>query len=404
MAVFTYTARTKDNSIQNGSVNAKDRATALTTLKDRGLIPILVKKPGATGEIHIKIPGLGSKVKARDIVIFTRELSTMINAGVPIVKCLHTLRDQTESAQLHKTLDVVTAKVEGGAPLSDALEEHPKVFSLVYVNMVRAGETGGILDKILDRLAIQVEKDADMKGKLRGALIYPSVILVMTVGAFVFLMTGIIPKLKDIFDQFGAELPLNTRIMLGMSNIMQKYGIFIGIAAAGLVFLFIRIIHQPKGKLRWDKLLLKMPIFGKITLKINVARFSRTFSSLAAAGVPVLDGLNVTSQSLTNSIISRGIREAAQKVKNGQPISTSIEETKVFPPIVNQMLEVGEETGQVDKVLNKIADFYEQEVDRVMANLTSLMEPVIIIVLGAVVGLIIASIFGPISQLTNVVK
>ncbi len=404
MANFKYTARLKDNRLQEGIVSAATRSEAIKTLQERNITPILVREDKRH---KIALPSflqLQSKVKARDMVIFTRELATMINAGVPIAKALSTLRMQTESATLKKALVDVASTVESGSPLSDSLEKFPRVFSDVYVNMVRAGEAGGILDKILDRLAIQVEKDAAIRSKVKGAMIYPSVILIMTFGAFIFLMTGIVPKLKSIFDESGAQLPLYTKIMLNISSVMQKHGLLLLLLLVVVIVAFTRFVRQPKGKMLLDTALLRAPIFGKIILKVNIAQFSRTFSSLTSAGVSVLEGLKVTAKSLNNSVIREGINTAAKKVRNGQPISEALEEINIFPAILTQMTAVGEETGQVDSVLGKVADFYEEEVDRVISSLTSIMEPLIILVLGGMVGLIAASIFGPISQLTNVVQ
>lgn len=404
MSTFQYTARLKDNRLQEGVVSAGSRTEAIKILRDKGLSPLLIREDSR----HlITVPSflqLQAKVKARDMVIFTRELATMINAGVPIAKALSTLHAQCESPTLKKALVEVAKTVESGSPLSDALEKYPKIFSEVYVNMVRAGEAGGILDKILDRLAIQVEKDAAIKSKVKGAMIYPAVIMTMTFGAFIFLMTGIVPKLKGIFDESGAQLPLYTKIMLSISDILQKHGLLLLLLLVIAIVLFTRFIRTPKGKMLFDRTLLNAPIIGKIILKVNIAQFARTFSSLTSAGVSVLEGLKVTSKSLNNSVIRRGIDEATKKVRNGQSISEALEQTHVFPAILTQMSAVGEETGQVDTVLAKVADFYEDEVDRVISSLTSVLEPLIIVVLGGMVGLIAASIFGPISQLTNVVK
>lgn len=405
MAIFSYIARTSTNSTQTGVVTAKDRGAALESLRIKGLVPVLVKQAGRKRQLNFGKLKLGKKkVKSRDMVIFTRELSTMINAGVPILRSLRTLLDQTDSAVFKRTLESVTAKVEGGSPISDALGEYPKVFSLVYVNMVRAGEAGGILDQILERLAVQVEKDAEIKSKLKGAMIYPGIITFITFGAFIFLMTGIVPKLKEIFDQYNATLPLQTRIMLRISEVMQKFWPILLILSIVLIVVFVRAIRRPKGKYWFDKLTLKMPLFGKIILKVNIARFARTFSSLTTAGVAVLDGLNVTSKSLNNVIIQASLIEASKKVKNGLPISSALEEGGIFPPILTQMAAIGEETGQIDVVLAKVANFYESEVDRVIANLTSIIEPLLIVVLGGMVGLIVGSVFGPISSLTEVVQ
>lgn len=406
MASFTYTAKTAENRMQNGTISAPTRAAAIKSLVDHHLTPVLVKESGRRkGDLkNLKLPFLKPKVKTKDLVIMTRQLATMVNAGVPIVRSLQTLHTQTESVALKETLTKIIAQVEDGQSLSAALAQHPKAFSVVYINMIKAGEAGGILDQILDRLAFQLEKDHDMKGKIKGAMIYPAVIMCITFGAFIFLMTGIVPKLKEIFDQFGADLPLNTRVMLAISGAFVKYGVFMAIAFVAGVFLLIRLLRKPKPKKKLHKLILKMPILGQVALKISVARFSRTFSSLTSAGVSVLDGLNVTADAMGNVIIKEGLKGSAEKVKNGQPISDSIDEAQIFPPIVSQMIAVGEETGQVDKVLEKVADFYEKEVDRVINSLTSIMEPFLIVFLGGLVGLIIASVFGPIANLTNVVE
>ena len=405
MPDFQYTARTATDSLQKGVIVATDRAAAIRALGERRLNPILVKEASkGKGLGRIKLPFLKPKVKAKDLVIMTRQLATMINAGVPIAKALRTLSEQSESAALKTAMTSIIAKVEDGAALSDALSAHPKIFSVVYVNMVRAGEAGGILDQILDRLAFQVEKDHDIRGKVRGAMIYPGVITAVTFGAFIFLMTGIVPKLQSIFDEFGSKLPLQTRIMLGISHALQKYGWLMGLVGIGLVIVLIRLTKTKTGRWRWHKLLLKLPIFGAIILKVNVARFARTFSSLTSAGVSVLDGLTVTAHALRNVIIRNAVEKAVVKVKNGQPISTALAEAHIFPAMVPEMTAVGEETGQVDKVLGKVADFYEKEVDRVVANITSIIEPLLIIFLGGLVGLIVGSVFGPISNLSNIVE
>ncbi len=404
MPNFHYTAKTKDNHLQSGDITAADRAAAIKALTERHLQPIVVKAPGRSKDIRLRLPWAKNKVKSEHLVIMTRQLATMVNAGVPLVRSLETLKDQTDSDALKATLEDIIAKVEDGGALSAALAAHPKVFNEVYVNMVRAGESGGILDKILDRLAFQLEKASNIKGKVRGAMIYPSVILVVTLAAFYFLMTGIVPKLKSIFDEFGGKLPLYTRVLLAISSILQHYGLIIILVSIGLFIAFLRYTRKPAGKLRWHKVLLKMPILGKILLKVNVAQFARTFSSLTAAGVSVLDGLTVTSGALSNVVVQNAVKTSVTEVRNGQPISAALESTRIMPPIVWQMIAVGEETGQVDVVLAKVADFYEEEVDRVVASITSIIEPLLIIVLGGMVGVIAASVFGPISNLNNIIQ
>jgi type IV pilus assembly protein PilC len=337
-------------------------------------------------------------------VIFSRQFATMINAGVPITKSLGILKEQTENAYLKEVITTVAKKVEGGATLASSLAEHPKVFSPIYINMVKSGETGGILDQVLDRLAIQQEKDAEIVGKVRGAMIYPSVIFTVTIGAFIFLMTVIVPGLAVIFDGLGGKLPIYTLIMLGISKILVKYGIFVGIGLVIGGYFFFRWIKTKNGKHIWDRFLLKAPIIGPIIMKVNVARFARTFGSLMASGISVLDALNATSTALGSSVYQDELTKIALEVKNGKSISEPMKRSKHFPPIVAQMVSVGEETGQIDQILLKLADFFEKEVDNVVSNITSIIEPVIIIVLGAMVGMIVISVFGPISNLSTTVS
>ncbi|MEX0748907.1 MAG: type II secretion system F family protein [Candidatus Saccharimonadales bacterium] len=402
MPQYTYTAQASDGQIQRGSVEADTKAAALSALQARELRPLSVTEAKKSlKDITIALPGQ-KKVKANDLVIFTRQFATMINAGVPMVKSLSTMRDQTDSPALRSILDDVTAKVEGGIQLSEALANHPKVFSGVYTNMIRAGEEGGILDQIMERLAGQVEKDAEIKGKLRSALIYPGVITVVAIGAVTFLVTNIIPKFGAIFDQVGAELPIQTRMMLGLSDFLINYGLLLLGAIVLTAIATLRFVKTERGRFIFDSLLLKAPIFGPVLLKINVARFSNTFSSLTSAGVSVVKSLEVTSGALSNTVIKRGISESVEKITNGQPISKSLSETNIFPAIVTQMTAVGEETGQIDTVLEKVAEFYSKEVDRTIEGISSIIEPVLIVGLGGVVGLIVASIFGPLAELTQI--
>lgn len=401
MANFDYTAKKSDGTIQKGTIVASSQSAALEALKERGAQPLVVKEAKKSLQDFNFNLSLGSKVKTREIVVFTRQFATMMNAGVPMIRTLATLRDQTESDAFKDVLSEVVEKVEGGTQLSEAMSEHPKVFSKVYVNMIRAGEEGGILDQISDRLANQVEKDSEMKGKVKSAMIYPAVITLITLGAFVFIMVSVIPKLASIFEQFEGELPIQTKIMLGISNFMVNNGILMAVLAIVGVIAFIRATRTPKGKYMLDNALLRLPIFGVIIMKVNVARFARTFSSLSTAGVSVLDSLSVTGGALSNSVIQSKIEESSERIKNGESIAGSLEIHNLFPPLMTQMAAVGEETGQIDVVLEKVAEFYEKEVDRVMSGLTSIIEPLLILMLGGIVGLIVASVFGPITAITQ---
>ncbi len=403
MALFSYSARDKAGVIQKGTVFAGDRAGATAGLVEKGLTPILIKEEtsGKGGDDLLSRFGLAPKVKLQDKVIFSRQFATMINAGVPIVQSLNILRAQSESKKLQTVVADVAKQVEGGATLSNALATHPDVFNNIYVNMVRAGESGGILDGVLERLATQQEKDAEIVAKVRSAMIYPSVITVATVSAFFFLMTVIVPKLASIFKDTGASIPIYTQVLLAISDFMVHFWYIMIGGTVAAVIAFIRWHKTPNGKHIVDKYLLKAPIFGPILMKVNVARFARTFGSLMASGISVLDALNATRTALGNSVYQDELAVVAQKVKNGRPMSEQIRESKNFPAIVGQMLAVGEETGKLDDILMKLASFYEREVDTVIEGLTSIIEPLLIIVLGGMVGFIVISVFGPISSLSS---
>jgi len=295
-------------------------------------------------------------------------------------------------------------QIEGGAPLSDAMAKYPNVFSEVYVNMVAAGEAGGILDDILKRLATQVEKDETIRKKIRAAMAYPVVIMTITVIAFFGIMIFILPKIAKIIKDLAgpnAQLPVYTRVLMHISNFMQHNFIIIFIVLAVLIYSFKHYISTEKGKYRWHGFLLRMPIFGPVVAKIVVARFSRTFASLMGSGVSILEALDVTGKAVGNKVIQKELAEIALNVKNGQPLGKQLMSAKFFPPIVGQMMSVGEETGKIDQVLVKVADFYEEEVDTVIDSLASIIEPVMIIVLGAIVGVIAASVMGPIANLSK---
>jgi type IV pilus assembly protein PilC len=384
---------------------APDRAGASAALQSKGLTPILVKEVagksgGGAAGIMGKLSGL-AKVKLEDKVIFSRQFATMINAGVPIAQSLNILQKQSESKKLQAAIGDVSKQVTGGATLANAMSSHPEVFDGIYVNMVRAGESGGILDQVLERLATQQEKDAEVVSKVKGAMIYPAVITTATVSAFFFLMTVIVPKLSAIFEDAGASLPIYTKIMLAISKFLVKdWYIVIG-GAVGAAVLFTRWYHTEKGRRIADKLFLKAPIFGPILVKVNIARFARTFGSLMASGISVLDAINATKSALSSTVYQDELAEVAQKVKNGRPMSEQLSTSPNFPAIVGQMLAVGEETGKVDEILLKLADFYEKEVDNVVAGITSIIEPILIMVLGGMVGFIVISVFGPISDIGN---
>lgn len=418
MPIFEYTA-TKNGKTVHGKIEATDKNSALSSLHKQDLQPLVVKLSSSKSTKRRR-----GKVKQRDIVIFTRQLSTMVSAGVPLTRSLVTLQQQSDNKYFKDVIGGVTKDVEGGLSLAEAIRKYPNVFSDVYVNMVNAGEAGGILDEILKRLAEQVEKDASIRKKIKSASAYPVVILVITIIAFFGIMTVVIPKLGKIIKDLGgpgAELPIYTQVMLNFSDFLTKPTIVHQVPVLNgippfnslpnmVLFLIagffamiqvLKYIRTPSGKYKFHALLLRIPIISMIITKIAIARFARTFASLMSAGVGVLDALEVTGGAIGNKVIEAELEEAAKQVKNGKQLSEPLSQSKHFPPIIAQMLAVGEETGQIDTILIKVADFYEEEVDTVIDSLSSLIEPIMIIVLGSMVGLIAASVMGPITSLSQ---
>lgn len=402
MAHFKYMAQGPNGNHIAGEITATTREAAIVAIRQQGNKPInITEAKGAKKSFNF-----GKKIKIKDLVVFTRQLATMINAGVPIVRALATLQAQTENKFFKESIGQITKQVESGTALSEALSEHPKIFSTIYVNMVRAGEEGGILDQALLRLALQTEKDAAIRKKVKSAMTYPTVISAITVLAFFVLMTTVVPKLGEVIKGMGAPLPKLTEVMLAIGDTMSKPGFIVSVVvlSVGGFIAFRRYIHTEKGRYQFHYLLLKLPIIKILITKVAVARFARTFSSLMSAGVTVLVAIETTSGAVGNKVIERELAEAAKQVKNGSQFSAALASSQIFPPIVSQMLAVGEETGQIDQILIKVAEFYEEEVDAFVDGLTSIIEPLMILVLGGMVGLVAASVFGPLSSLTQSIQ
>lgn len=404
MGKFNYVATDKDSSVLKGVMEASTQAGVVDALKKKGLRPISIKESSGSRSFG----GFGGgKVKSDDLVIFTRQLSAMVSAGVPILRSLSSLGEHSESAALKKILGEITRDIQGGSNLGDALEKHPNVFSDVYVNMVRAGETAGILDEILKRLAMQQEKSATIRKKVKSAMTYPMVLVFITVIAFFGLMLFVIPQIGTILTDLGgedAELPALTKAMLAISAALTGYWYIVMPILGGIIFLILKYIKTPAGKHKFHQLVLKAPGVNGIVTKVAIARFSRTFSALMGAGVPVLESLTVTAHAVGNSVYEKAILDAAVLVKNGTPLSEIIEKNPLFPAIVAQMLSVGEETGQTDQVLVKVADFYEEEVDVAIDGVSAIIEPVMIVFMGGMVGIIAASVMMPIANLSQSIK
>lgn len=405
MEKFEYTAKDKSGEIKTGTITSNSKELAVENLKKQGISPIVVKKAKKKLSLDMNISFLTPKsVKTKDMVIFTRQLSTMINAGVPLVRSLSTMQQQTDNPYFKEVLSDVSKDVEGGLAFADSLAKHPKVFSDVYINMVAAGEAGGILDDILKKLAVQQEKDASIKKKIKSASIYPIVLLVITISAFFGLMLFVVPKIGKILSDLAGpdvELPKVTQIMLSISDTILTYWVFVFIIGGVSIFAFFKYIKTPKGKFAWHMVLLKAPIVSTIVRKVAIARFSRTFASLMAAGVGVIESLEVTGKAIGNVVIERELILAAKEVRNGSQLSVPLQASPYFPEIVSQMLAIGEETGEIDSILIKVADFYEEEVDALVDGLSSIIEPIMIVIMGGMVGLIAYSVMGPIASLSQ---
>ena len=408
MPNFIYVASNKQGKSLSGALEAADRSAALSALSNQGLTPIEVKEGASKKATPSFLDALGgNKVKSDDLVMFTRQLSAMVSAGVPILRALNSQHDHTDSKALKTVLASIIKDVQGGSQLADALAKYPNTFSDVYVNMVRAGEAAGILDEILKRLALQQEKNSMMRKKIKSAMTYPMVLVFITILAFFGLMIFVIPQIGKILTDLGgpdAKLPPLTQGMLGISDFLIHFGIFLLPVVAGGVFALTRWLKTAAGKRVFHTIVLKIPMLQPIIQKVAVARFARTFSALIGAGVAVLEALSVTARAVGNVVYEDALMEAAEQVKNGKTLSSVIEKNPLFPPIVSQMLAVGEETGQTDTVLVKVADFYEEEVDVAIDGISAVIEPVMIVFMGSMVGLIAASVMGPIAGLAQNIK
>jgi type IV pilus assembly protein PilC len=402
MPLFSYQASNAGGKTVSGVINATDKTTAISLMGKQGLKPLSIEIQSS-----VKKGGKGffkPKVKVSDLVLFTRQLSTMVSAGVPLLRSLTTMRDQVENPTLREVINDMIKDVQAGVSLGDAMAKHPDVFNDIFVNMIRAGEAAGIVDDILKRLATQVEKNASMRKKIKSASTYPVVLLVLTVGAFMGLMIFIIPRIAVILKDIGgpdAKLPLITQVMINISGFMTQYWYIMIGGTILAIFLLKRYLKTPAGRYQFHSFVLKIPVLKNLVTKIAVARFTRTFSALIGAGVSVVEALRVTSRAVGNDVYRKAIEQAAAEVVNGKQLSQAIEGNKLFPGIVPQMLAVGEETGQTDVVLVKVADFYDEEVDAIIDGLSSILEPVMIVIMGGMVGLVAASVMGPIASLSQ---
>ena len=397
MPIFTYTARATNGDLKTATIEAASRDAVIAQLRKMRLAVVKIDENAQ------KSTKKGS-IKIRDIVVFTRQFSTMVNAGLPLVQALDILAKQTENKTLSSVTRQVMFDVESGYTLADSMAKHPRAFTSLYTNMVAAGEAGGILDVILNRLATFLEKNDKLIRKVKGAMIYPSSILAVAVGAIAILLIFVIPTFEDMFSAVGVPLPFPTRIVIGMSKGLQSYWWAIIAFFVGAFFMLKRYYASPKGKLAIDRLLLKMPILGDVLRKSSVSRFTRTLGTLIASGVSILEGLEITARTAGNRVVQDAIMASRASIAGGETIAAPLSKSGVFPPMVISMISVGESTGGLDEMLSKIADFYDDEVDAAVGGLLSLLEPMMIVFLGIAVGGMIMAMYLPIFDMVNAVQ
>jgi type IV pilus assembly protein PilC len=399
MATYRFKAIDLAGVPAGGEVEANSKQDVADQLKDRGLVVVDIASKYRSKELNVD---LFQHVKPADLAVATRQLSTMVNSGMTILRVLHVLENQTKSKPLREAFNAVRHDVEAGLLLSDALERHPKVFSPLYVSMVRAGETGGVLEQSLLRTADQLEKDASLRRQIRAAMIYPSLVITFALGVMLALVAFLIPVFEGVFKQFGGHLPALTAMMVGLSHIVTKQWylliVFIVAVIGGIIFIRRSTWARP----HWDAFKLRIPMkIGDVVQKVAIARWSRTFSSLSAAGVPIIQTIEITGRTAGNAVVEKAMQDVITSVKGGGTIAEPLRQSPVFPAMVSQMIGVGEETGALDAMLSKVADFYEDEVATAVKALTSIMEPAMIIIVGGIVGVIVVSMYLPLFNVYN---
>ena len=403
MPIYKWEGKTAKGVVKKGEMEAPNEAAIRIHLRQQSVIPTKIESKEKGLNINISLPFLKKKVQQRSVAVFTRQLATMIDAGLPLVQSLEVLSQQQDNKLFKNIIREIREDVEGGSTFAGALKKHPKAFNELYTNLVVAGEEGGILDTILNRLASYIEKAEALKKKVKSALIYPATIVSVAVIVVIILMVFVIPVFETMFQSAGQSLPLPTLIVLAISKMIKKYIVILIPVLIFLGYLFKRYYKTDNGKAVVDRLLLKLPVFGPLFRKIAVARFSRTLGTLVSSGVPILDGLSIVSRTAGNRAIEIAIMNARASIREGETIAEPLSRSALFPPMVIQMIAVGESTGALDSMLSKIAEFYEDEVDVAVANLTSLLEPLLMIFLGVVIGGVVIAMYLPIFNMASAV-
>ena len=399
MPVYIWKGKNSYGERRKGEIEAPDQAAAVAQVKRMRITdPIVKEKPK---DLFENIAFFQPKVTGKDVVIFTRQLSTMIDAGLPLVQCLEILSKQQENSTFKKTLGEIQSDVESGTTFADSMRKHPKVFDNLYSNMIEAGETGGILDTILSRLAIFMEKAMALKKKVKGAMTYPAICLAISILILIVILVFVIPVFEEMFAQMDATLPVPTLIVVAISNAFKENLIWIILPVIGIIYLFKKVYSTEKGRLRIDQAFLRMPVVGVLIRKVAVAKFTRTLSTMLQSGVPILEALQVVAKTAGNKVIERAVFRVADSIAEGRPIAEPLEESGVFPNMVVQMINVGESVGALDTMLEKIADFYDEEVDQAVSNLTAMIEPFMMVFLGGMIGTLVVAMYLPIFQMAG---
>jgi type IV pilus assembly protein PilC len=403
MPVFAWEGRTRQGTLKKGVIEAASEAAAMMQLRGQMIVPVSVRPKAGGGLGSLKLFKKG--VSIRDLVVFTRQFATMIDAGLPLVQCLEIQAEQQQNKTFGESLARVKADVEQGSTFAESLGKHPKIFDELYVNLVTAGEVGGVLDTILNRLAVYLEKADSLRRKVKSAMVYPTTVLVVAIGVLVLLMVKVIPVFEKMFVDFGGALPGPTQMVINLSHWMQTYIVLILGAGAALVIAYQQArARSPRFRYQTDALYLKLPVFGPLLKKVAVARFSRTFSTMLSSGVPILDALDICARTAGNKVIEGGLQKTRTAISEGKTIAEPLKQIGVFPGMVVQMIAVGEQTGAMDAMLSKLADFYDDEVDAAVAGLTALLEPLMMVFLGGTIGTILIAMYLPIFKIAETIK
>jgi type IV pilus assembly protein PilC len=401
---YAYKVRDREGKVAAGAMEAESEQAVVARLRQMGYAPISIEEDKGAGlKTEIRLPGV-SGVKLKDLAVFSRQFATMINSGLSLLRALTILGEQTSNRRLGEVVTQVRAEVEKGTSLSAALARHPKIFNRLYVSMVRAGEIGGFLDQVLVKVAETFEKEVELRGKIRSAMTYPVVVFIMVIGIVAAMLIFIVPTFQNLYASLGGTLPLPTRMLMGASQLLRRFFLIVVLLVGVLVFLFRKWKASQKGRYQWDRFKLKVKVFGPLFHKTALSRFSRTLSTLIRSGVPILQGLEIVGETVNNQVISRAVRDVQDSVREGESLATPLSKHSAFPSMVVQMMAVGEETGALDTMLSKVADFYDQEVEAAVASLTSMIEPILIAVMGAAVGGMVIALYLPLFNIINLVQ